>query len=331
MNYIRIRNMKTINLLIIVSTIIAYSCAVQKAPSGGPPDPTPPAVIHSEPASGSINFQGESISLEFNKWVEKNKVTENVFISPTARMDYNWSGKELEIEFPGGLDSNTTYALTIGTDYQDYYDKNKPSEAYTFIMSTGSKLDSAKISGHLFGEDFDGVYIFAYPLDGINPDTLDPYLSKPKYMTQVGTNGIFELKALKAGLYRLIAVDDKFKNQLIDDGDRFGLPFADVVASNDSITPAAIRIGPALDRSAPAVYGVEALFNNRLVVNFSEDLDFANINPASFELSDSAETERIDIKYAYLLDGSGKKIEIIHDNISDTTKKWMIRGRSGNR
>src|SRR3989339_777879 len=111
-----IRNI-IISFLILI--LIIAGCANPIPPSGGLPDKTPPEIIEYEPANGTLNFSGNSITLNFNNYMDKNKVIDNVFISPNVPFTLDWSGKELEIEFTEPLTPNTTYALTLGTEYTD--------------------------------------------------------------------------------------------------------------------------------------------------------------------------------------------------------------------
>ena len=135
-------------------------CAVIESPKGGEKDKTPPKILEIEP-KGGINYKSKTVTFEFSQYMDKNKVIENISISPTTELKFDWSGKSLEVEFVKDLDSNTTYSLNLGTDYTDYL-QNKPEEALSYIFSTGNTIDSGSIEGNLFSKETQGVYIFAY-------------------------------------------------------------------------------------------------------------------------------------------------------------------------
>src|SRR5688572_25224720 len=99
----------------LILLLAVAGCANPAPPSGGPPDTDPPEISSASIGSGTRNFSGESITLEFSEYVDKPRVNENIFLSPPKNLEFDWSGRELEIRFPEGLDPNTTYALTVGT------------------------------------------------------------------------------------------------------------------------------------------------------------------------------------------------------------------------
>ena len=182
---------------------LVSSCAVIVEPSGGPEDKTSPKINYFEPSPGTLNFQDNSIIIEFDKYMDKNTVNNSVFLSPSKKFELDWTRKKLEIEFEEPLDSNTTYSFSLGTDFTDIYG-NKPDESFFLVFSTGNFIDSGYIKGKLIGENTSGINIFAYSLNEVLKDTLNITQCKPNYRTQVGTNGNFLIPAMKDGLYREI-------------------------------------------------------------------------------------------------------------------------------
>ena len=65
--------------LLIISFLC--SCALQLPPSGGPPDKTPPEILKSEPKTGTLNFNSQKVVFEFNKYMNKSQVIDNLYIS----------------------------------------------------------------------------------------------------------------------------------------------------------------------------------------------------------------------------------------------------------
>jgi len=293
--------MKLNNLYILFIIIFIVSCANPLPPPGGPRDLTQPEIIGTYPQNSTLNFHSKNLTLTFNKYMNKSEVIENVFISPEVPLDFDWSGKELTIEFKEALKENTTYTLSLGTNYSDYYAKNKPTEGFSLIFSTGSAIDSGQIKGKLFGEKTDGAYIFCYNLTGINKDTLNIYTTKPHYFTQVGSNGNFKIQALKDGEYRVFAIRDAYSNRLYDAlADDFGAYTEDIMLTNDSIPYINIKLGSIVDTLKPLLYSVEAVSNRVLEANFSKELDTFSISANSFILSDSVETVFPKINTAFL-------------------------------
>lgn len=324
---LRPRNIvRTVALALL--TLLALSCANVVPPSGGPEDKEAPYIDTAAIASGSTNFRGSSVWLEFNEYVDKNRVLENILISPEKRLEYSWSGKELEIRFAEPLDTNTTYALSLGTEYQDLHG-NKPKEAYTIVFSTGTMLDSGSIAGNLVDPNPSGVYVLLYPLNGINPDTLDFSHTKARYRTQVGTSGAFSFRALPAGSYRLIALRDEFKNALYDEMDAFGTTVSDVQAVFGTSTVQSLRINPLPDIQPPQLTEVRPKTRSRIEALFSENVDTASILPTSWRLTDSAATKTIEVRAAYITPGNPKSVTLITAPMDSAVFAARLVARNG--
>ncbi|MCL5990849.1 MAG: Ig-like domain-containing protein [Bacteroidetes bacterium] len=320
---------KKIIVRFIILIFIISGCANPQPPSGGPPDKTPPEIISYEPANGTLNFKGNSITIEFNKYMNKNEVNDNVFISPNVLFNLDWSGKELEIKLREELSPNTTYALTLGTEYSDTR-QNKPAEAFSLIFSTGNVIDSGIVRGRLYGKDPSGVFIFCYKIDSINADTLNPSHTKPYSRIQVGSNGNFEFHALKDGLYRFFAVRDKFKDGIYDNGmDDFGAAPNDVLLRQDSASNINLKIGTAIDKAGPILNNAEAISNRRLILEFNENIDTLSVDKSLFEISDSTKKYDFGIESANISSKDGNYVELFSKNELDTSIKWFVTVKGG--
>lgn len=219
--------------------------------------------------------------------MDKNKVIENIFISPIKKMNFDWNGKNLDVEFAEPLDSNTTYFFVIGTEYNDLKG-NKPNDAFSIVFSTGNKLDSGKIQGIIADEKPEGTYVIAYKIDEINPDTLNINHTAPAYKTQAGMSGKFEFQALKDGTYRIFIFKKKEKVSVYEEGnDQFGTVSSDVKVENGTSKPIMMKIGRPIDKVKPGLFTAEGLFKNQAMVSFSEPIDTFSIKNESFILTDS--------------------------------------------
>lgn len=270
---------------------VAYfcvGCANAVAPTGGEPDKTTPKIVATEPLQRATNVHPRYIALEFSKFVHpRSQVQQSLFLTPPLKVEYMWSGKTVYVHFKEPLDSNTTVALTLGTQYTDW-DGNKPEAAYTLIFSTGSKLDSGTIRARVETEKPDGITAFLYQLTA-NPDTLNPATTKPKYKTQVGSNKTLEFPALAKGAYRLFVLRDEYRNDLVDKGtDAFGAATQDLVLSEGGTAETLLRIAPTEDLTPPRVFDVRQISATRLAVKFSEKIHPASLRPLNFLLRDSA-------------------------------------------
>jgi hypothetical protein len=302
-------------LLFLITVIWIASCANPQPPSGGPQDTTPPEITDFEPKNRTLKFNQKKITIEFNKYMDKNKVTENVFISPLKKINFDWSGKTLNVEFDEELDTNTTYNFTLGTEYADLKG-NKPKEAFTIVFSTGSNLDSGKIQGIIDEEKPEGTFIIAYRIDDINPDTLNINKTDPKYRTQAGTSGKFEFQALKDGKYRLFVFKEKEKNGQYDEGsDNFGSFIRDLVVKNGIADPIVIKIGNAIDKVKPSLFSADGVYENHVLLSFSEPIDTFSIKNESFILMDSLGKELQKAKASFMHKKFSSQVIVQFDKI----------------
>jgi hypothetical protein len=263
--------------MVLLGGRLFYGCAGQVAPSGGPPDTSPPHVISTYPLPNATNVTDARIALEFDEYVDKRSVEESIFISPyLGDLDFEWSGREVEIRFTGRLRENTTYVVTVGTDVVDFRARNRMAETFTLAFSTGAHLDRGALGGKVFpvsdAEKPEGVMVFAYRLDNLNPDTLNPRSSNPDYITQTGKGGNFRLSHLRFGRYRLVAVRDELRNLLYDpETDQYGLlPFDVLLNENDSVRfGLAIRLAKE-DTTSPRLIKAAPVDRHHLLLEFSD-------------------------------------------------------------
>lgn len=226
---------KTINIVLaLLLLVLLNSCANQQSPPGGDVDTIPPKVLELIPKDGTVNFKGKSFEITFSEYVDKRSVQENIFISPKimGSLEFDWSGRTVEVKFPDSLKNNTTYSIIIGANVTDLNNNNKMAEAFGFAFSTGNIIDSCKISGKVYDPEPSGILIFAYRDKG---KELNLSKDQPDYISQVGKTGIYSLSGLGFGEYHVFALKDKLMDYLYTEGDdRIGIPSNAVSLFKDS-------------------------------------------------------------------------------------------------
>jgi hypothetical protein len=282
------------SILAVTAAFLLLACAGQRAPQGGPVDTDPPVILSTNPPNYTTHFSGTSLALEFSEYVDHRSVEGAIFISPSlGPLEFEWSGRELEIRFSEKLRRNTTYVVTVGTDVADLRNRNKMSSAYTLAFTTGEDIDHGAIEGRVYPrQDNDspgGIMVFAYNLNGLNADTLDPRRTRPDYVTQTGTGGNFLLKHLSFGGYRLIAVRDDFKNLLYDpETDEYGIPSAQINLTPEDTMRSGIFIRLSReDTAAIRLLKVSAPDQHHLIAEFSAPIDTAHIALSWFYVVDT--------------------------------------------
>ncbi len=282
---------------IIVTT--SFFCAGQVSPTGGPPDKTPPEILETYPLPGATQYNDSKIGLQFSKYVDRRSVEESIFISPVVgELAFEWGGTDVEIRFPGTLRKNTTYILTVGTDVIDTRERNRMSKSFALPFSTGDRIDSGMISGRIFDAKPEGVMVFAYSIDAIARDTLNPTHVQPDYLTQSGKDGSFVLPYLSLGSYRVIAVRDEFKNLVYDRQiDQYGVWISDVVLSDSQHSVSGLQFRmTSEDTTSPFLSSIRAIDNSHVLFRFSEKMNKSKLHDGSLMIADTISGTALPVK-----------------------------------
>lgn len=297
----------TAELLLLV---LISACANQLPPGGGDIDKTPPEIVDVYPANGTTNFNDNHIELEFSEYITKSSLNDVLFISPAinGKLDFNWTGKSVDINFPERLKKNATYVVTVGTDVEDYNNKNKMRESYTFTFSTGNEIDRRTISGKVYNGKPSGVMIFAYK-KGTND--INPLKDKPDYISQAGNDGAYKIAGLAEGKYRLFAIRDKYKDLLYQPSqDEYGCPSSDVtLAKSDSSLSGINFMLTERDTIPPRLLSATMTDEHHLLVGFTKGIDSTLIESDNFFLTDSTTNNNIMVGSAFK--GTAKPAEIV--------------------
>ncbi|HTY38626.1 MAG TPA: Ig-like domain-containing protein, partial [Bacteroidota bacterium] len=257
-------------------------------------------IVSTNPPNYTTRFNGKSITVEFSKYVDHRTVESAVFVSPSlGQLDFDWSGREVEIRFSGSLRRSTTYVVTIGTDVADLNNHNKMAQSYALAFTTGEDIDHGAISGKIFTaretDSPQGVLIFAYKLDSLQADTLDPRKTKPDYVTQSGKDGGFLLQHLTFGAYRVIAVRDEYRNLLYDpETDEFAVQPGEIVLTPSDTLSAGIWMRLSKDDTTAVRLTKAASTGPRhVVLEFSSPIDTSGLGPWNFQITDTLSQKSI--------------------------------------
>jgi len=320
---------------VFLFSLLCFQCAGELPPSGGPVDTVPPKIVATYPEPNTVNFSDNKIILEFDKYVEESSVEGSIFISPAIELlEFDWSGKKVEVQFAQKLRPRTTYVVNVGTDVVDIRNRNRTDKAFTLAFSTGGSIDSGFISGRVYDEKPEGVMIFAYRHDSLETSTVDPSVEKPDYLTQTGKDGSFSLTHLGLGLYRLFAVRDEYKNLLYDVGnDQIGMYNRDVVL--DTTRSSVVNVNFHLtkeDTIKPELFSATASDRDHVLLHFSKALDPERFSSNAFSIVDTLTREHLQVRDGFvdLQDPSSLVLvtsdqkprtgyRVVVDNVFDTT------------
>ncbi len=274
----------------LLSSLLVFGCAGQIEPGGGPIDTEPPAIVRTVPDSAAIHVRTPMVELDFSKYVDRLSVQQSIFVSPYAgQLEFDWSGTSVRITFSDSLRRNTTYVVNVGTDVKDLHAGNKMAHGFSLAFATGDSIDRGTIVGRVFDERPDGVMVFAYRLDEIHADTLDPTHTKPDYIQQTGRDGTFELSHLAFGHYRVIAVRDEYRDLVYDrQVDAFGVWRSDIALSDARPDVSGLQFRMTKeDTTKPFLTAARNIGDRTLLIHVSEPLDTASFSSARLSVLDT--------------------------------------------
>ncbi|MCE5330524.1 MAG: Ig-like domain-containing protein [Bacteroidales bacterium] len=215
------------SIIIIAIGFIVYSCANKaQGPTGGPKDETPPVALKSTPVNGAVNFKKKEIQIFFNENISVENVSDNVLISPpqVKQPDVRGNSRILTVRFEEELLDSTTYTINFGNAIVDLNEKN-PLKDYRFAFSTGNEIDTLKISGILINAmDLNPL---SKTLIGIYRENDDSVFFQKPFLRigKTDENGHFVIDNVKAGTYKLFALEDINKDYYCQTGE--GVAFID--------------------------------------------------------------------------------------------------------
>lgn len=256
--------------------LLGTACARQVAPSGGPPDTTPPEIVSTTPAPGdTLVPQDTEVSFRFSERIDNDTFRSAVFISPRPgdEVKMSFSRNSASLRFPEPLLPDRTYVVTVGTDLKDYHGVAM-AQSYTLAFSTGSRLDRGEISGRVYADSPQGTQIWAYILPDSGEVALDPAQTKGDYITQAGTAGEFRIPFIARGRYRVFAVNDRARDGLYQAGeDEIGVPDGDIVLDDSTTSYDGLRFRLTReDTLQPGLISAVAVNRQIVEARFDDDM-----------------------------------------------------------
>ena len=227
-------------IAIFLTVLTLASCANRGVgPQGGPKDSIPPAPVRSIPVNGTVNFDGQKIDILFNEYIQLNNIGQNLLMSPPQQNppDVKARGKHVQVIFKDSLRDSTTYTIDFGEAICDFTEKN-PIRGYSFAFSTGDIIDTLEVFGAVFNAEnlnpMSGMYV------GIHDNLSDTAFTTMPFLRIARTDsaGGYRIGNMRAGTYRLYAVDDVSRDYRLTVGESMAFADERVKMPQDS-TPSA--------------------------------------------------------------------------------------------
>ncbi len=196
-------------LLVMVAAAVMVACANMGRPEGGPRDELPPVYVRSNPAMGQLNFNGNKITVDFDENIQLDDAMTKIVVSPAQRNTpaISSNGRRVTIELRDTIMPNTTYTIDFADAVKDLNEGNV-LDGFAMDFATGDTIDTLRISGMVFEartlEPAQGMLV------GVYSNTSDTAISTLPFERITKTNqlGQFTLRNLKAGSYRVYALND---------------------------------------------------------------------------------------------------------------------------
>ncbi len=259
-------------LLIVSTAFLLVECATPTQPSGGPADRTPPEVVETDPPSGTTMFDGDRITFQFSKYVDRDSFREAFQMEPDVNIEYDISfrRRSVRVTFEDPLPDTTTIIFTLGTDLSDTRN-NRINSPYQLAISTGPDIDEGKITARVRdagtgeGKRGERVVLYRYPVD---------LETGADYVAQADSAGVVSFNYLREGKYKAFWLDDRNRNRRWDRDREDAQPFrTDTIGLGraDELDIGTVFVTRE-DTIPPRLQGVGMLSEVRLRLRFSEEV-----------------------------------------------------------
>lgn len=206
-------------VLAVLAAGLALGCAKPGPPGGGPADETPPEVVATRPAEGTIRVdRGVSIEIGFNEEMNRQTVERSLAVVPPVDLrNFRWKGRTLVAQPASDLPESTTVVVRVGEAASDYHGV-AIAKPYAFAFSTGDAIDRGVIQGTVTarGQPVASAVVWACR-PPVVPDSLGT-LSPCGYAGATDENGAFRITNVRPGglPYSLVAFIDGNTNRRYD-------------------------------------------------------------------------------------------------------------------
>ncbi|MBC7849885.1 MAG: Ig-like domain-containing protein [Chitinophagaceae bacterium] len=196
-------------MLLLFQLFTAPGCANQVPPVGGPRDSIPPVLMISRPVDSTRNFNGKRIVLEFNEFVTLDRITENLLVSPTPKVNPIVDAKlrTVTINIKDTLEPNTTYVYNFGNAIRDVNEGNV-FKNFSYTFSTGNTIDEEEIFGRVILAETGKTDSTLIAVLHRTADDSAVSKERPRYITRLDRDGNFRFRNLPPGTFYLYAFSD---------------------------------------------------------------------------------------------------------------------------
>lgn len=203
--------------------LLLLGCARRGRPEGGPKDFDKPIMVKADPAFKTLQFDEDQIKIYFDEYVKLKNVNAELIVSPPLKnppiiSPLGSPSKKITIKIRDTLKEHTTYTFNFAQSIIDNTEGNI-LDNFKYIFSTGDYIDSLRVKGTIKDafdlEMTENPTIMLYPVEDSYKDSV-VFFEKPTYVGSTIDSLHWEITNIKAGTYRLIALNDASKNYMFN-------------------------------------------------------------------------------------------------------------------
>lgn len=253
--------------------LAGVACARQGAPAGGIQDRVPPVVVLVEPEPFTqVPVGTDELRIRFNERISERpaggRLEDAIQIVPeVAEVRVSHQRDGLDIKIPGGLRPGVTYTVRLVPVIQDMFG-NSMAGPFEWAISTGGTFSENAVVGQIWDRGSGAflpdmrVSLFREPEAGAT-DTV-------RYVVNSGREGLYALRLLPAGDFRVEVFQDRNRNRVMDAGEPRGLSRV-ALGPTDTVFLSLPVLVP--DTTAATLARAEVLDSTLIRVAFDDLLD----------------------------------------------------------
>ncbi|HZI69047.1 MAG TPA: Ig-like domain-containing domain [Hanamia sp.] len=219
-------------------SVVTSGCAQIGMPMGGPRDTTPPVLVNANPPNKTLHFNSKKVVFSFDEYVHVQDIQKYLLVAPEPKIVPNVTSKlrTVTIQIRDTLQPNTTYSFQFGDAIQDI-NENNPIHNFTYVVSTGSYIDSLTFNGNVTLAETGKVDSTMLAALYRNLDDSAVYREKPTYVARLDSSGNFYFRNLAAGTYHLFALSGEGGQKMYNNPSQL-FAFADsAIHINQNVQP----------------------------------------------------------------------------------------------
>ena len=283
---------------ILIVILLLSACAEVASPPGGEEDKQAPFLIASVPLNGAVNVPlSDRIELKFSEALIEPTSGTPIYISPRFKdeVKIKWKSDRISIELPDSFKTGQTYIITMAPTVTDLR-RNRVDNSVSVAFSTGSYIDTGRISGTVYNESKpqSGAVMALYDLS-LYPDSLPYDSAYPDYMTSTDQQGAFTFRYLPPKKYRLLAFIDKNRDERFNPyRENYALPDREVDLTGTTALDNILMTMTAMDTARVAVISVVMNPDNLVRVRLTKEIELERLkdNPSLIVLTSQNDSTR---------------------------------------